>query len=256
MGLSADEYFAQRFGKLERDTIPEGIEIPRPPEFNVDAPMSLNKYMNPGLNDYNLWGRYEINAPVPAPFQDGDKQHKGTSIEYDAAPLKEINIPDEIKSSSNPYSETSDAKEMYSPPPPSFFKEGKKEFRPPPPEHTPNPSKRRWESMDREEQQDYYFEKKEAFIDYMDDTFEVRLEQSLFEICEKFVDDYERCTGVATIRKAFTKWSRLRGNMRIMMQCSHQYQRMYNCLGESDNEKNASNLRAQDKRITKNLFRL
>merc|ERR1740123_528825 len=65
-----------------------------------------------------------------------------------------------------------------------FFKEGKKEFRPPPPEHTPNPSKRRWESMDREEQQDYYFEKKEAFIDYMDDTFEVRLEQSLFEICE------------------------------------------------------------------------
>jgi len=253
MGLSPEEYFQKRFGE-QREEIPADIEIPRPPEFNVNAPIVMNKYMNPGPNSLNMWAAAERHAPVPAPFQDGDAQHRGTSIECNARPLAEMSLPQVAET--NPYSQTSDAKEMYAPPPPSFFQEGQREYRAPLPASTPNPTRRRWDEMSRSEQIDYYFEKKESFIDYLDETFEVRFEQQLYDICNKWVDDYERCTGVGTLRKGFAKWSRIRGNMRIMMQCSHQYQRMYNCLGEQDNGENQANLRSQDKRITKNMFPL
>jgi len=108
--------------------------------------------------------------------------------------------------------------------------------------------------MSAEEQQEYYFDKKEEFIEYLDETFDIRLEQQLYEVCNHEVQTYERCMGIAEVRKGLTKYSKLRGTMKTMFTCTHKYHDMINCIGKQDNVQNNFNLQEQDKRILKNLF--
>lgn len=258
---TAEEYYEMRFGSrdpYEQKEYPSDFDWPKPPNFNTEIPLELNQYMQPEEFTARKIFAAEKRPPVPAPFMDGDYEHRGSAVEHHASPIKEIYVSDEFKPEKNPFRGTADAKEVYHPPSPSFFESSNSDEAPPLPAvnllSNSNNRHMRWGFMNQEEKKEYYFEKKEEFEDWLNDTFHVRLEESLYDHCEKEVSDYERCMGVATLRKGLTRYSRIRGTMRTMLQCSHVYQYMINCVGEADNNHSELILKQKDKRVTKNLF--
>lgn len=111
-----------------------------------------------------------------------------------------------------------------------------------------------WDEMTGEEQAEFYFERRQDYLDYLEDSFSIRMESKMLEECKEEFDNYERCLGVKDMWIGWTKWSSLRGVMRQMYTCIPQLEEMTKCSERVDNERAEVVLREEDQTNIKKYF--
>ncbi|ETN99220.1 hypothetical protein RFI_38261 [Reticulomyxa filosa] len=110
---------------------------------------------------------------------------------------------------------------------------------------------KKWETMTSEEKREYYLDKKTEFIEYLDETFEQRLELHCEEICDEPWKAYQRCLGIKNTNIGGQRLSTSRAALTQIYFCTSQYHEYFHCLDSARSEKASEELKEKD---SKNFF--
>jgi len=137
------------------------------------------------------------------------------------------------------------------PPEPSFFST---KGSVPLPANINAPERREWKDMDPEEKRDFYYERKEDFIEYLEESFPVRMEQMCRAACKPEIADLERCYKIKNLAMGYAKWSTARGGLLQIYACTPFVVDISRCYAKVDNMETDMILRRKDEETLLKYF--
>ena len=111
-----------------------------------------------------------------------------------------------------------------------------------------------WSELSLSEKKDLYYDKKQEYIEYLDDTFTLRLELKNEESCNKPYSDYQRCLGVKNVLWGGMKYSTARAGFYQTWICIKPFHHYFECLGIVDTPQQRDALKKEDQERIQKLF--
>lgn len=228
---------------------------PEPPSFDVNAPIQYPMRMEPSFLMKRFRGQKISSLPAPFIQQRTDEKNK-TSLDLEMI-AREMDKNSHEISDGNPF-KLDLRSDPFAPPKASFFSSSKSNSTTteniPRPCLVPKRKKRSWNSLSIEEQKELYSAKKIEFIEYLQETFALRLELQNESSCMESFNAYERCLGIKNILLSGTRYSTARQGLTQIYAC-HRFFRDYNkCIQDSDTRESENKLIDEDRSTIQRLF--
>ena len=105
-----------------------------------------------------------------------------------------------------------------------------------------------------EEQKERYFDAKEEFKEYMQDTFPLRLNFVIEEECDDAFLVYEKCLEIKEQHWGFFRYSQIRAGLGQIYFCMEKQAAYSKCLDAVNREQQEQKLRDNDQKTFTRLF--
>eukprot|EP01084_Bolivina_argentea_P146796 256945_1 len=223
---------------------------PQPPSFDKNAPIQYPHKFEPTYLMKRLRGKKVTPEDVPAPL----KVRQGGTPDIDIL-TQNVQKQNKEYSNNNPFLLDATAN-PFSPPSPTFFadpNDNSDEKKVPRPCIVPKP-KQKWNSLSLEEQKTIYYDTKEEFMEYMNDTFPLRLDFVIEEKCEDTFKAYERCLDLKKSRWGGYRWSSARAGLAQMYLCPQYHHAYSKCLDSVNRREQEAKLKDNDFQTLNRLF--
>ena len=111
-----------------------------------------------------------------------------------------------------------------------------------------------WESLSLEEQKERYYDAKEEFIEYMRDTFPLRLDFVVEEQCDDAFKAYQRCLDLKESQWGGYRYSTARAGLAQIYLCPPAHRAYSRCLDSVNREQQKRKLQIDDEQTLMRLF--
>mmetsp|Transcript_7610 Transcript_7610/g.11814 ORF Transcript_7610/g.11814 Transcript_7610/m.11814 type:complete len:241 (-) Transcript_7610:116-838(-) len=223
---------------------------PQPPSFDRNAPIQYPRKFEPTYLMKRFRGKSVSHDSISAPFLTS----RGNAPDFDMLAQTTQNKKNNY-SQDNPFLLDVGAN-PFSPAAPSFFDKNKDNVEQnsiPRPCNVPK-AQPPWETLSLDEQKEIYYDSKEEFVEYMHDTFPLRLDFIIDEKCNEQWEAYERCLRIKEMPMGGFRWSTARAGLGSIYYCAEKQHDYTKCLDSVSRAEQERELRTGDEKTLSRLF--